>query len=199
MFSFFGGGHGGHPKGDGLSHGNAPISTATIPPLEILEAAYPVMFRQWALRADSGGAGKNRGGLGAVYEIELLEKSAQGFIFGERAKYAPPGVLGGKSAALNEFYFEQGEGDLTPPMGSKMVGIQLVNGQAVRLESPGGGGYGDPLLRSIDAVTEDIRLGYISPENALSEYGVALGPGGEIDVLATKGKRNRTLKVETMS
>ena len=199
MFSFFGGGHGGHPKGDGLSHGNAPISTATIPPLEILEAAYPVMFRQWALRADSGGAGKNRGGLGAVYEIELLEKSAEGFIFGERAKHAPPGVLGGKSAALNEFYFEQGEGDLTPPMGSKMVGIQLMNGQAVRLESPGGGGYGDPLLRSIDAVTEDIRLGYISPENALSEYGVALGPDGEIDVLATQGKRNRTLKVETMS
>jgi len=166
MFSFFGGGHGGHPKGDGLSHGNAPISTATIPPLEILEAAYPVMFRQWALRADSGGAGKNRGGLGAVYEIELLEKSAEGFIFGERAKHAPPGVLGGKSAALNKFYFEQSEGDLTPPMGSKMVGIQLINGQAVRLESPGGGGYGDPLLRSIDAVTEDIRLGYITPENA---------------------------------
>ena len=199
MFSFFGGGHGGHPKGDGLSHGNAPISTATIPPLEILEAAYPVMFRQWALRADSGGAGKNRGGLGAVYEIELLEKSAEGFIFGERAKHAPPGVLGGKSAALNKFYFEQSEGDLTPPMGSKMVGIQLINGQAVRLESPGGGGYGDPLLRSIDAVTEDIRLGYITPENAQSEYGVALGPDGEIDVLTTQGKRNRTPKVETVS
>ena len=199
MFSFFGGGHGGHPKGDGLSHGNAPISTATIPPLEILEAAYPIMFRQWALRADSGGAGKNRGGLGAVYEIELLEKSAEGFIFGERAKHAPPGVLGGKSAALNKFYFEQNEGDFTPPMGSKMVGIQLMNGQAVRLESPGGGGYGDPLLRSIDAVTEDIRLGYVSPENASSEYGVAVGPDGEIDGLATQGKRNRALKVETMS
>ena len=199
MFSFFGGGHGGHPKGDGLNHGNAPISTATIPPLEILEAAYPVMFRQWALRADSGGAGKNRGGLGAVYEIELLEKSAEGFIFGERAKHAPPGVLGGKSAALNKFYFEQSEGDLTPPMGSKMVGIQLINGQAVRLESPGGGGYGDPLLRSIDAVTEDIRLGYVTPENAQSEYGVALGPDGEIDVLTTQGKRNRTPKFETVS
>ena len=134
--------------------------------------------------------------MGAVYDIELLEKSAEGFIFGERAKHAPPGVLGGKSAALNEFYFEQSEGDFTPPMGSKMVGIQLMNGQAVRLESPGGGGYGDPLLRSIDAVTEDIRLGYISPENASSEYGVELGPDGEIDVLATQGKRNRTLQLK---
>ena len=84
MFSFFGGGHGGHPEGDGLNHGNAPISTATIPPLEILEAAYPVQFTQWALRPDSGGTGKHRGGLGAVYEIELLEESATAFLFGER-------------------------------------------------------------------------------------------------------------------
>ena len=49
MFSFFGGGHGGSIESDGLNHGNAPISTATIPPMEILEAAYPVMFKQWAL------------------------------------------------------------------------------------------------------------------------------------------------------
>jgi N-methylhydantoinase B len=62
-----------HPEGDGLNHGNAPISTATIPPVEILEAAYPVRFTQWALRPDSAGAGQHRGGLGAVYEIELLE------------------------------------------------------------------------------------------------------------------------------
>ena len=94
MFSFFGGGHGGHPEGDGLNHGNAPISTATIPPLEILEAAYPVQFTQWALRPDSGGKGKFRGGLGAVYEIELLEESATAFLFGERGKYAPQGVVG---------------------------------------------------------------------------------------------------------
>jgi N-methylhydantoinase B/oxoprolinase/acetone carboxylase alpha subunit len=61
MFSFFGGGHGGPPEGDGLNHGNAPISTATIPPLEILEAAYPVMFTQWALRPNSGASGSGSG------------------------------------------------------------------------------------------------------------------------------------------
>ncbi|MGD9920853.1 MAG: hydantoinase B/oxoprolinase family protein, partial [Pseudorhodoplanes sp.] len=95
MFSFFGGGHGGHPEGDGLNHGNAPISTATIPPVEILEAAYPVMFTRWALRPDSGGPGRHRGGLGAVYEIELLEEQADVFLFGERGRFSPPGVLGG--------------------------------------------------------------------------------------------------------
>jgi N-methylhydantoinase B len=77
MFSFFGGGHGAHGHGDGLNHGNAPISTATIPPLEILEAAYPVRFTQWALRPDSGGPGEYRGGLGAIYEIELLEEKGR--------------------------------------------------------------------------------------------------------------------------
>src|SRR5690606_4621904 len=61
MCSFTGGGHGGHPEGDGLNHGSAPISMATIPPLETLEAAHPVMFTEWSLRADSGGAGRHRG------------------------------------------------------------------------------------------------------------------------------------------
>ena len=66
MFCFFGGGLGGNPQGDGLNHGNNPISTATSPPVEVLEALYPVMFTQWALRPDSGGPGQHRGGLGGV-------------------------------------------------------------------------------------------------------------------------------------
>ena len=94
MFSFFGGGHGGSIETDGLNHGNAPISTATIPPLEILEAAYPVMFKEWSLRPDSAGAGMHRGGLGAVYEIELLEENARAFLFGERGRFARKGSQG---------------------------------------------------------------------------------------------------------
>lgn len=66
MFSFFGGGLGGNPQSDGLNHANNPISTATIPPAEVMEASYPVLFTEWALRPDSGGAGEHRGGLGAI-------------------------------------------------------------------------------------------------------------------------------------
>ena len=96
MFCFFGGGLGGNPEGDGLNHGNNPISTATIPPVEILEALYPVMFTQWALRPDSGGPGQHRGGLGAIYEIEALaDGGAEVFLLGERGKYPPFGVNGG--------------------------------------------------------------------------------------------------------
>ncbi|MDB5806631.1 MAG: 5-oxoprolinase [Betaproteobacteria bacterium] len=162
MFSFFGGGHGGHPQGDGLNHGNAPISTATIPPLEILEAAYPVRFTQWALRPDSGGAGKHRGGLGAVYEIELLEQSADAFIFGERGKFPPQGVLGGGEAALNVFSYENGGEWKQPPAVSKMVGIKLKQGERVRLETPGGGGYGPASQRDPAAQANDLRLGYLT-------------------------------------
>lgn len=164
MFSFFGGGHGGHPEGDGLNHGNAPISTATIPPVEILEAAYPVMFTRWALRPDSGGAGRSRGGLGAVYEIELLEQQADVFLFGERGRFAPPGVLGGGAGALNRFTVMRADGrEDHPPMASKWVGVKLAKGERVRLETPGGGGYGPAAERAADAIARDIDNGYVTP------------------------------------
>jgi N-methylhydantoinase B len=173
MFSFYGGGHGGSDDCDGLNHGNAPISTATIPPMEILEAAYPVMFRQWALRPDSAGAGAHRGGLGAIYEIELLEESADAFLFGERGRFPPRGVAGGGDAALNAFRYEQADGWHEPPLASKMLGIKLTKGQAVRLETPGGGGYGQPAARAHQAVARDVALGYLSPEAATETYGPA--------------------------
>ncbi|MGY6634889.1 MAG: hydantoinase B/oxoprolinase family protein [Alkalilacustris sp.] len=178
MFSFYGGGHGGTPEGDGLNHGNAPISTATIPPVEILEAAYPVLFRQWALRPDSAGAGTHRGGLGAVYEIEVLEERAQAFLFGERGRYPPQGVAGGAPAALNRFGWEAGGVWQHPPLASKMVGIELARGDRVRLETPGGGGFGPPAGRDPTRVARDVALGYLTAEAADTDYGLAWRDGG---------------------
>jgi N-methylhydantoinase B len=173
MFSFYGGGHGGSIESDGLNHGNAPISTATIPPMEILEAAYPVMFRQWALRPDSAGAGTHRGGLGAIYEIELLDAEAEAFLFGERGRFPPKGAAGGGVGALNRFSYEQADGWHRPPLTSKMRGIRLSRGQAVRLETPGGGGYGPAAARAPEAVARDVALGYVSEEAATDTYGPA--------------------------
>ena len=172
MFSFYGGGHGGSPESDGLNHGNAPISTATIPPMEILEAAYPVMFKQWALRPDSAGPGQHRGGLGAVYEIEVLEENgAEVFLFGERGRFAPKGVAGGGEAALNHFEFQADDGWDSPPLASKMRGIQLVQGQSLRLETPGGGGYGAPEDRAPEKVAGDVAKGFLSEAEADRIYG----------------------------
>jgi N-methylhydantoinase B len=172
MFSFFGGGFGGNPETDGLHHANNPISTATIPPAEILEAAYPVMFTQWALRPDSGGIGQHRGGVGAVYEIEALSPgTTEVALLGERGRYAPFGVSGGGEGALTRFAWQTETGWDTPPMASKVVGVKIQAGQRVRLESPGGGGWGDGSKRPKAAIARDIRLGFVSPEAAARDYG----------------------------
>jgi N-methylhydantoinase B len=182
MFCFFGGGLGGNPDGDGLNHGNNPISTATIPPLEILESLYPVMFTQWALRPDSGGPGQHRGGLGAIYELTTLSESgAEVFLLGERGKYPPFGVNGGGSAALNRFVYETDAGERTPPLASKITDVKIQAGQKVRLETP------DP-----SRVARDVRLGYVSRDAARRDYKVALTRDGVVDDVATSVLRAST-------
>jgi N-methylhydantoinase B len=190
MFSFYGGGLGGNPESDGLNHANNPISTATIPPAEILEAAYPVIFTQWALRPDSAGAGRHRGGLGAVYEIEVLAGSgAEAFLLGERGKYPPFGVNGGLPAALNRFVWQTGGGEASPPLASKITDVKIASGGRVRLETPGGGGFGPPAERAPDKVARDVRLGYVSREAAWTLYKVAVTEDGQVDAAATAALR----------
>lgn len=190
MFSFFGGGLGGNPQSDGLNHANNPISTATIPPAEILEASYPVMFTQWALRPDSAGAGAHRGGVGAVYEIEVLAQGgADVALLGERGRFAPFGVAGGEPAALNRFVWQSEAGDAEPPMASKVTGVRLKAGQRVRLETPGGGGWGEPQSRDPEAVARDVRRGFVSASAAQTAYKVALDGAGEVDTAATSQLR----------
>lgn len=190
MFSFFGGGLGGNPETDGLNHGNNPISMATIPPAEILEAAYPVMFTQWALRPDSAGAGDKRGGLGVIYEIEALdERGADVFLLGERGKFAPFGVNGGGAAALNRFSWTKDGATHEPPLVSKVTNVKIAKGDRVRLETPGGGGWGDPMLRDPALVARDVRLGYVTAEKATSLYGVVASEDGQLDETATRDLR----------
>ena len=193
MFCFFGGGLGGNPEGDGLNHANNPISTATIPPIEILESLYPVMFTQWALRPDSGGPGRHRGGLGAIYEVEALaDGGAEVFLLGERGKYPPFGVAGGGSAVLNRFVYETDNGEATPPLVSKVTDVKIRRGQKVRLETPGGGGFGDPAQRDPTRVARDVRLGYVSRLAALDSYKTVLRDDGSLDADATaKVRGNR--------
>jgi N-methylhydantoinase B len=187
MFCFFGGGLGGNPESDGLNHSNNPISTATIPPVEILESLYPVMFTRWALRPDSAGAGRHRGGLGAIYEIEVLaEEGAEAFLIGERGKYPPFGVNGGGPAALNRFVYDTDAGEATPPMVSKITDIKLRRGQKVRLETPGGGGFGDPAEREPAHVLRDVQLGYLSREAAQRDYKLAVREDGALDYVTAR-------------
>jgi len=178
MFSFFGGGLGGNPESDGLNHANNPISTATIPPAEILEASYPVLFTQWALRPGSAGEGRHRGGLGAIYEIEILdERGADVSLLGERGRHPPFGVAGGGPGALNRFVYDTSDGEREPPMASKITGIRLAQGQRIRLETPGGGGWGNPEERAPRAQARDRENGFVSsPADHRAGKGIQTDP-----------------------
>ncbi|GGK17511.1 hydantoinase B/oxoprolinase family protein [Salinarimonas ramus] len=186
MFTFFGGGLGGNPASDGLNHANNPISTATMPPAEILEASYPVMFTQWALRPDSAGAGEHRGGVGAIYEVEALDAGgAEVALLGERGKFAPFGVAGGLPAEKNRFTWDTPDGPREPPFVSKITGVRIEAGGRVRLESPGGGGWGDPRRRAPSAVARDVANGLVSVDAARQDYAVAVDARGIVDEAQT--------------
>ena len=127
--------------------------------------------------------------MGALYEIELLEENADAFLFGERGRFPPQGVAGGDPGALNRFQYEQFDGLQEPPMKSKMVGIKIKRGQHLRLETPGGGGFGPAWERDPTAVAEDVRLGYVTTDAAKKNYGVVVDAEGQLDAKATKDLR----------
>jgi len=160
FFNFHGGGLGGTPQGDGLHHANNPISMAVMPPVEILESRYPIVFTQWALRDGSGGVGRHRGGVGAVYEIEALT-DARVALLGERGTRGPFGVAGGGAGAMNRFTWKNDADWVTPARPSKVAGVALRAGGRVRLETPGGGGWGPPEERDPDAAAQDRAMGYV--------------------------------------
>ena len=176
MFCFFGGGLGGNPETDGLNHGNNPISTATIPPLEILESLYPVMFTQWALRPDS----RRRRQASRRARRDLRDRGAgrrhaKCSCSASAANIRRPGANGGGSAVLNRFVYETDAGEATPPLVSKVTDVKIKRGQKVRLETPGGGGFGDPRTRDPERIARDVRLGYVTREAAERDYGVTIG------------------------
>ena len=94
-------------------------------------------------------------------------ESAQAFIFGERARSGPKGIVGGGDAALNVFEYQQGDQWLTPAMGAKMRGIALKRGERVRLQTPGGGGWGLVTDRRAEDIAHDEAMGYVSSTQSI--------------------------------
>lgn len=174
MYQISGGGYGGNFHHDGLTNGCSTIGISKSPPVEIMEQAFPVLYRHYALREGSGGAGKHRGGFGLAYEVELLRGEARASFVMDHGRFGPQGVLGGRDGAVNEvIVFRDGEAHI-PPHLSKEQDIPLKAGDSVRVGTPGGGGYGDPRERDPELVRRDVELGYYTPEQARDLFGVAL-------------------------
>ena len=160
-------------------------------PVEASEAKSPLIVRDYSLRQDSGGAGLQRGGLGLHRSIETMAPITLNTQI-ERTRCAPWGLLGGKDALPNGITVLWADGStMSPENNGKMFGMQLEPGDTYIINSGGGGGFGEPLDRPAEKVAEDVRLGYISPESAASDYGVVLDDSRQVDEQATAQLRNR--------
>jgi N-methylhydantoinase B len=133
-YETIGGGQGACPGADGPSAIHVAMSNTLNTPVEALETEYPLRVRELALRRGSGGKGRYRGGDGIVREVEALEP--MGFtLITERRRHAPRGRDGGADGAPGRNLLN-GE-----PLPSKCAG-DLVAGDRLRIETPGGGGHG---------------------------------------------------------
>ncbi len=174
MYQISGGGYGGNADHDGLTNGCSTIGISKAPPVEIMEQAFPILYRRYALREGSGGAGHHRGGFGLEYEVELRRGKARASFVMDHGRYGPQGALGGKDGAPNEVIIWQGERSHTPEHLSKEQDIPLHAGDRVRVRTPGGGGYGNPYSRPPELVLEDVKLERYSIEEARTLFGVAI-------------------------
>jgi N-methylhydantoinase B len=185
MYQISGGGYGGNADHDGLANGCSTIGISKAPPVEIMEQAFPVLYHRYALREGSGGAGRHRGGFGLDYEIELRRGEATASFVMDHGRFGPPGALGGKDGRPNSVTVWQGGKPFVPPHLSKAQDIPLKPGDRVRVGTPGGGGYGDPMTRDPAAVAEDVRLQRYTAQEASALFGVAIAEDGLVDQAAT--------------
>ncbi len=189
MYQITGGGYGGTAFHDGLTNGCSTIGISKTAPVEVMEQYYPVLFRRFALRQGSGGAGKNRGGFGVHYEVELLAGEARASFVMDHGRFGPPGVLGGAAGAPNVVRIHRGAETFVPEHLSKDQDIAIGPGDRVEVMTPGGGGYGDPFARDPALVRRDVRRAYYTREEAEALWGVVLDGDGEVDDRETAARR----------
>lgn len=190
------GGYGASRASDGLVNGTPPSSMAKFMSVEMSEHRYPLRFDHLAIREGSGGDGAHRGGCGTTYGITALGDCVVS-ILGDRVDHVPPGVAGGRDAAPNEVRLRTEGREWTPPFRSKANSVALRPGDGLRLSSPGGGGFGNPLARDVAAVEADLNLGLIDRARAEAVYGAVVAearPLGDrtlyrLDADATRARR----------
>lgn len=182
---FLNGGLGARPTMDGVSSIGWPANIAGTP-VEITENEKPLLFLAKELTMDSGGAGRQRGGLGA--RLEVRSEAPQPITIGvrmDRITHPALGLSGGKPGGTASVTVNG------QAVHSKKT-IALAAGDVYAARCAGGAGYGHPHERPVEFVQRDIRDGYISAKAARDDYGVALVSGGEqIDPGATQRLRER--------
>ena len=163
---FASGGMGAAPHKDGLPTTAFPTNVGA-GSIEAYESVAPLLVWKKRLRSDSGGPGTFRGGLGQEIEIEVrAEQSVRLSLLSDRHQHPPYGLRGGMHGAPSVITLDDG----SKPHPKSRTSVDP--GRRVTLLYAGGGGYGDPKLRSREAVKSDLRNGYISPAAAKRDYGL---------------------------
>ncbi len=163
------GGWGALPTKDGPDCYSQGIHNLANTPIEMVESTYPLRYRRYELLADSGGAGKYRGGLGVSRDIEVLDESG-GVVNTQfdKFKVAPYGLFGGDDGATGRLLLKS-EGK-SIDLASKTVNKALKRGDVLQMYTQGGGGFGDPSERDHELLRKDLREGKITVEALKSIY-----------------------------
>ncbi len=163
-----GGGFGARATKDGLDGVHVHLTNTSNLPVEALETEYPLVLERYELVNESGGAGRQRGGMGLFRQVRIEDHECRTYIHGSRFVRGPWGLFGGKDGGRAHFAFDEG---VEFPAKARAV---LRSGQHVYITTPGAGGYGDPQTRAREAVRRDLAEGRISPESARDDYGLDL-------------------------
>jgi N-methylhydantoinase B len=159
-------------------------------PVEMIEADYPIRIERYGFAADTGGAGKYRGGLGLARDYRVLADDVYFGVRSDKAVHPPHGLAGGRAGAVAVNCIRSNTKEIAlPPM--PMMSITLRTGDVYRHVMAGGGGFGDPLERDPEKVRADVLDDKVTRAHAREMYGVVLTDDAEarVDVPATHALR----------
>lgn len=192
QYEILGGGGGARSSKDDASGTSVNQSNAKIAPIEIIESEFPTRVLRFELIADSGGAGRFRGGLGIRREYLNLA-DARFSIRSTKHVIAPNGAAGGGEGRTGDITINPDTAD-QKHLPTRYADYPLMAGDCFRLETPGGGGFGPAYSRDVNAVLRDLREGYVTREGARRDYGVACKYNNgvlKIDALETERLRRK--------
>ncbi len=192
QYEIIAGGAGARAAKDGASGITVNQSNAMIAPVEIIESEFPTRLLRFDLIRDSGGAGRFRGGLGIRREYLNLD-DARFSIRSMKHVIPPNGCAGGHTGRPGDIWINPDSAE-AKRLPTRYADYPLRKGDIFRLDTPGGGGHGDPLARDPQRVLDDLREGNVSPQAAERDYGVVLKPDGgdwTIDAAATAARRKQ--------
>jgi N-methylhydantoinase B len=165
------GGFGARPNKDGINTIASGISNTMNTPVEVMETAFPVRIERYEINPDSGGAGRYRGGCGAIRVWRMLPPAqATGALCMERMTSPPFGLLGGKAGAAAVVTLTTPDG-ATRHLPSKGA-FEAPAGSVIAMITPGSGGFGPPEQRDPAAIVRDLREGYVSAAHLRRDYGL---------------------------